>query len=138
MSVNSVMKVYTLIDITETKKHRNNSNDNVAINQQANFMTFVQTLMLRKNIYFQAPQLEKLSQAKLKSLGFGADYTGSHNVWSLTCSVDEGQNFPDAKEILSDFDLVPVISGLNETIKINNNVFKTRGKTKNITIVNED
>lgn len=133
------MKVYTLIDITETKKHRNNSDNKVAIDQQANFMTFVQTLMLRKNIYFEAPKVEKITQAKLKSLGFGADYTGSHNVWCLECSVDEGQTLPDPKDILSDFELVPVIPGLNETIEINNNVFKTKGKTKNITIkLNDD
>lgn len=128
------MFIYTLIDITETKQHRNNSNNTVAINQQANFMTFVQTLMLRKNFYFTSPVVEKVSAEQLKKLGFGSDYSGSNNVWGLELSVDEGQQFPDADSLLKDFDLVPVIGGLNETIKINNNVFRTRGKSKNITI----
>lgn len=123
------MKVLTLIDITETKKHRNNSKDPVAINQQANFMTFAQTLMLRKNIYFQTPQV---TEADAKDLGFGADYTGKHKVWVVDISVDEGQYLPDTKDFESDFNLVPVIGSLNETIEINNNVFRTKGKQKNI------
>lgn len=128
------MIVYTLIDITETKQHRNNSSDQIAIKQQANFMTFVQTLMLRKNFYFTSPTSKKMSASELKSLGFGSDYKDDHMVWALELSVDEGQYFPEADALLKDFDLVPVISGLKETIKINNNVFRTRGKQKNLTI----
>ena len=123
------MIVRTLIDITETRKHRNNSNDQLAIGQQANFMTFVQTLMLRKNVYFETPTVETLDVKKHK---FGSDYTGSHKVWSLTLSVDTGQDMPEEESYIEDFDLVPVIGDLSETIEINNNVFRTRGKTKNI------
>jgi hypothetical protein len=49
--------------------------------------------------------------------------------------VDEGRTFGEAEILEDDFDLVPVISGLNETIKINNNVFRTKDKkAKNIVI----
>lgn len=123
------MKVLTLIDITETKKHRNNSADPIGISQQANFMTFAQTIMLRQNIYFEAPQV---TEGDAKDLGFGSDYEGNHKVWVVDIKVDEGQYLPDAKDFIEDFNLVPVISGLNETIKINNNVFRTKGKQKNI------
>jgi len=134
-AISKFMKVYTLIDITETKQHKSNSMDNIAINQQANFMTFVQTLTLRTNIYFdQSPTVEKISTAKLKKLGFGEDYKGSHHVWTLECKIDEGQEFPNPIDLLKDFDLVPVVSGLNETIKINNNVFRAQGKQQNIVI----
>ena len=129
MTVKYKMKVLTLIDISETKKHRNNSNDNIAISQQANFMTFAQTLMLRKNIYFETPTV---TEGDAKELGFGADYTGKHKVWVVDISVDEGQYLPEAKDFETDFNLVPVIDGLNETISINNNVFRTKGKQKNI------
>ena len=130
------MRVYTLIDITETKRHRNNSNDKLSVNQQANFMTFVQTLMLGTNFYFESPQQEIMSEAQLKQLGFGSEYKGKHNVWYLDLQVDEAHTFPDPKALLENFNLVPVISGLNETIDINNNVFRTQGKIKNIVIVN--
>tara|TARA_B100000900_G_scaffold376617_1_gene359480 strand:+ start:116 stop:496 length:381 start_codon:yes stop_codon:yes gene_type:complete len=123
------MIVRTLIDITETRKHRNNSEDTLAIGQQANFMTFVQTLMLRKNVYFQSPTVETIDVTKYK---FGNDYKGEHKVWSIVLTVDEGQAMPEAENYVKDFDLVPVIPELSETIPINNNVFRTRGKTKNI------
>jgi hypothetical protein len=123
------MKVYSLIDITETKKHRNNSQDSFQISQQANFMTFAQTLMLRRNILFDPPICTEMD---IKGFGFGADYTGKHKVWETELKVDEGQYLPDTKDFVEDFDLVPVIDGLNETIQINNNVFRTKTKAKNI------
>lgn len=129
MNLNNMMKVHTLIDITETKKHRNNSSDKRAVDQQANFMTFAQTLMLRKNVFFESPKIE---ERDAKELGFGSDYEGTVKVWTVTLSVDEGQYLPEASSYVEDFDLVPVISGLNESIKINNNVFRTKGKSKNI------
>lgn len=129
MTISITMIVYTLIDITQTKKHRNNSQHTFEIAQQANFMTFVQTLMLRKNVYFETPKLEK---ADVKKLKFGNDYTGKQNVWSVELTVDEGQDMPDIDGLVEDFNLVPVIADLNETIKINNNVFRTKGKAKNI------
>ena len=128
------MKIYTLIDITQTKKHRNNSSDKIAVNQQANYMTFIQTLTLRTNILIDNVVIEEKTESALKELGFGSDYKGKNRVWTVTCSKDEGQIFPDTTTLLSDFNLVPVLSDLNETILINNNVFKTQGKTKNITI----
>ena len=136
MAINRCMRVYTLIDITETKRHRNNSNDKLSVNQQANFMTFVQTLMLGTNFYFETPQQQTMTEAELKELGFGSDYKGKHSVWYLDLKVDEAHTFPDPKTLLENFDLVPVIPGLNETIEINNNVFRTQGKIKNIVITN--
>lgn len=126
------MKVYSLLDISETKQRRNNSKDRVAIGQQANWMTFVQTMMLRTNIMCEAPVSIKYSAKDFKELGFGADYTGAHTVWEVNCTTDEYQYFPPIEALEEDFDLVPVIAGLNETIKINNNVFRTTPKAKNI------
>ena len=130
------MNVYTLIDISETKMYSSNSKDSKLIEQQANFMTFFQTLCLRNNyIYDKAPTLQKLTEKKLRELGFGTDYKGNHKLWCLELMVDEGRTFGEVEILEDDFDLVPVISDLNETIEINNNVFRTKDKkAKNIVI----
>ena len=130
------MNVYTLIDISETRMYSSNSRDSKLIEQQANFMTFFQTLCLRNNYtYDKAPTLQKLTEKKLRELGFGTDYKGSHNVWFLEVMVDEGREYSDAEILEQDFDLVPVVPNLNETIKINNNVFRTNDKkAKNLVI----
>ena len=47
------MLIYTLIDITETKQYR--GADKKLTHQQANFMTFFQTLCLRQNYLFDNP-----------------------------------------------------------------------------------
>jgi|TARA_A100001388_G_C28738150_1_gene485346 hypothetical protein len=128
-----MLKVYTLIDITETKSYR--SADQKLNHQQANFMTFIQTLMLTMNFFYdKAPTLIECDEKKLKELGFGSDYKGSHNVWCLEARVDEGRQVPDVETLQNDFDLVPVIPNLNETILINNNVFRAKDKkARNIT-----
>ena len=128
-----MLKVYTLIDITETKSYR--SADQKLNHQQANFMTFLQTLMLTMNFFYdKAPTLIECDEKKLKELGFGTDYKGSHNVWCLEARVDEGRQVPDIETLQNDFDLVPVIPNLNETILINNNVFRAKNKkARNIT-----
>ena len=128
-----MLKVYTLIDITETKSYR--SADQKLNHQQANFMTFIQTLMLTMNFFYdKAPTLIECDEKKLKELGFGTDYKGSHNVWCLEARVDEGRQVPDIETLQNDFDLVPVIPNLNETILINNNVFRAKDKkARNIT-----
>ena len=128
------MYVYSLIDITETKQYRDA--DKKLNHQQANFMTMIQTLCLGDNfLYDKAPTLQKLSQEKLKKIGFGSDSSGSHNVWCLQVRVDEGRTEPNPQSLEENFDLIPVIPGLDETIVINNNVFRTADKkAKNIVI----
>ena len=132
-----MLQVYTLIDITETKSYR--SADQKLNHQQANFMTFLQTLMLTMNFFYdKAPSLIECDEKKLKELGFGSDYKGSHNVWCLEARVDEGRQIPDVESLQNDFDLVPVIPGLDETIEINNNVFRAKdNKAKNITFIRQ-
>jgi len=126
------MKVYSLIDISETKQRRNNSTDPIAIGQQANWMTFVQTMMLRTNIFCEAPKATEYTATEFNKFGFGTAYTGKHKVWEVDCITDEYQYFPPTNALEDDFDLVPVVGGLNESIKINNNVFRTTLEARNI------
>jgi|TARA_R110000796_G_scaffold133550_3_gene249157 hypothetical protein len=126
------MKVYSLIDITETKQRRNNSDNVVAIGQQANWMTFVQTMMLRTNMMYESPTAVKYTAAELKKLGFGTDYKGGHTVWEVDITTDSYQTMPAVESLESDFNLVPTVANLTETIRINNNVFRTSDQAKNI------
>jgi len=126
------MKVLSLIDITETKQRRNNSNDQIAIGQQANWMTFVQTMMLRTNVLCQPPVIKEYSAKEFEDLGFGSSYTGKQKVWEVNCTTDEYQYFPPIEALEEDFDLVPTVKGLKESIKINNNVFRTTPEARNI------
>ena len=133
------MLIYTLIDISETKMYNSNSKDKKLVGQQANFMTFFQTLCLRQNyLYADPPVLHSFTEKKLRELGFGTDYKGNHNVWCIELTVDEGREFGTDETLQEDFDLVPVISGLDETIEINNRVFRTTDKkAKNITFIRQ-
>ena len=132
------MKALTLIDITETNQTRNRSNDKLACSQQANWMTFVQTLMLRTNVMCGKPTVSEYTASELKKLGFGTDYSGKHRVWEVDCTTDEYQYFPPVEALEEDFNMVPVISNLNESIVINNNVFRTTPKAKNIIFQADD
>tara|TARA_B110000285_G_scaffold90300_1_gene103519 strand:+ start:1951 stop:2361 length:411 start_codon:yes stop_codon:yes gene_type:complete len=126
------MKVYSLIDITETKQRRNNSDNVVAIGQQANWMTFVQTMMLRTNMMYESPRAVKYTAAEIRELGFGTDYKGAHTVWEVNITTDNYQTMPAVESLESDFNLVPTVANLTETIRINNNVFRTSDQAKNI------
>lgn len=135
MDVNSFMKVFTLIDITETKATKHRTDEKLLLNQQANFNTLFNTLSFRFNPEWnQSPTVEVMSEAKLKKKGFGNKYKGEHKVWTWEFDIDRivpGSFLISLME--KDLDLIPVISGLNESISINNNVFRTTDKgSKNL------
>ena len=57
--------------------YNSNSKDKKLVGQQANFMTFFQTLCLRQNyLYAEPPVLQSVTEKKLRELGFGTDYKG--------------------------------------------------------------
>jgi len=115
-------KILSLLDITKTMARRNRSQDDKAVNQHANYMTFENSLQLRSNMNIvEGPIMEKMDISNLK---FGDAYKGEHTVWSLLIEPD----FPDAvkQEFLEeDFDLIPMITGLDETITIKTGVYRT-------------
>lgn len=122
MTVNNIMKyeVYTLIDVTETLA-RFNKND-PDWHRQQNYMTFLQTVGLRANpIIDKGPLPEKIN---ITNLGFGKKYKGQHNVWHFEFELDFSTI--DYEILVNDFDLVPIISGLSETIKLEKSVFETK------------
>lgn len=129
--------VKTLLDITETKKHKHNCTEKMAVNQQANFMSFFNCLSMRFNPYYEVGPV--VTEEDVSGLGFGSAYEGKHNVWTFEFNLETAVAGVDHTTLIDDFDLIPMISMLSETIKINNNVFKTKDKkARNIVFILPD
>ena len=112
----------TLVDITETKARR--GDDKFKLSQQANYMTMLQTAGLRIN---PNPMSLKTQKAEIDNLEFGTSFKGKQRYWTFKFNfeTEAGLNI----ELLEkDFDLVPVLSGLEESVSFKNNVFRTTDK----------
>ena len=117
----------TLVDVTETKARR--GDDKFKLSQQANYMTMLQTAGLRIN-----PNPISLKQytKELNGLGFGTSFTGMQSYWTFKFNFETEAGL-NLELLQQDFDLVPVLSGLNETVDFKNSVFRTTDKKeKNI------
>jgi len=121
-------QLQTLIDITETHARRTDE-DKVAYKQQANFQTVIQTIGLRVNLSYDiSPVVEELTIAKM---GFGDKYKGKQKVWRFTFDV-EYEGGLDLDMLNADFDLIPIVSGLSETIKLEQALIRTSPTDRNI------
>jgi hypothetical protein len=108
-------RLQTLIDITETGTRRQ-SQDKFAYKQEANFQTVLQTIGMRVNLdYENSPSFEQLT-VKKNTFDFIVNYEGA-----LTLEM-----------LKNDFDLIPIITGLTETVQPDKALFRTAGKDKNI------
>ena len=85
-------------------------------------MTFENSLQLRSNVNIvSGPTAEKQD---ITNLMFGENYVGEHMVWTTVIELD----FPDAVKqefFEEDFDLIPMVIGLDETIKIKTGAYRT-------------
>ena len=127
ISIAMNVEVKTLVDITETKKNKHNCPDKLLVLQQANFNTFFQTLSLRFNPYYDASPV--LARKELtEEDGFGSEYKGMNNVWTFMFRLETAVAGLDIEAIKDDFDLVPIIKNLNESIVINTSAFRTKDK----------
>ena len=121
-------KLYTLVDITETGARR--GDDPKRYRQQQNFLTVMQTIGLRVNpTYVSNPQVIKEIPSKL---GLGSEYKSKQSIWDYTFEIDY-ENALDVDTLTGDFDLVPIITELDETVKFKNAHFSTKNTAfKNI------
>ena len=118
-------KGYTLVDITNTGVTKFSKEQEQARNQQRNWETLLQILNIRTQLFrVEQTILEKQS---LKNYKFGELYKGSQRVWTFEFDVEFVGVVP-----LSDFDQVPVIVGLHESVKPPISLFYTSGANKNI------
>jgi hypothetical protein len=108
----------TLIDITETGARR--GEDFYQYNQQQNFLTLYQTISLRANpIVKRSPAVEKCN---IGNFGFGKKYKGVHRVWSWIFEF-ESKDQHSLEFLENDVDLVPIITNLDETVKLDIGAF---------------
>ena len=112
-------KLYTLVDITETGTHR--GPDRMAVRQQANFNSVIQTIGMRANL---VPQGVKQHNGSLSKLKFGSKYKNKHNYWEFNFSIEYGAT--SIEMLQDDFNLVPVLNQLQETIDLDPAIFVTK------------
>ena len=134
MAISNTMnfKVLTLIDITQTGQNKFKSEDREAINQQANWNTFLQVLGMRANPYFEF--VPKMTKMEIEGFGFGESFKGEQNVWEFDFSVEQ-EGATSVEALKEDFDLIPVIAGLTESVTVNNTAFRTTGNSTNIVFI---
>jgi hypothetical protein len=58
-------------------------------------------------------------------LGLGRAYKGKHSIWQFDFEI-EYEDAMNLELLNSDFNLIPVIDGLDETAKFTNSVFTTQ------------
>ncbi len=113
--------IHTLVDITETGCRR--GEDPKRYRQQQNFLTVLQTIGMRVNpTYIKPPVIVKEIPSKL---GLGTSYKTKQNVWSYTFDI-EYEGGLDVETLVNDFDLIPIITALDETAKFTNAVFLSK------------
>jgi len=115
--------IRTLFDITETRARK--GDDGYKVKQQQNYLSILNTIGLRVNPTY----IDKPTTSEENIKGFGTDYKGKHRIWTYTFDVDY-ESALDIKTMISDFDLCPIITGLEETAEINPAVIRTQNKAK--------
>lgn len=110
----------TLADITETKA-KFDKND-PAWHQQQNFLTVLQTIGLRVNISYK--HSTEVINTTAKQAGFGTVFKGKNKVWKFIFETDF-ENATDTETMTKDFDMVPIITNLEETAEFKNNMFES-------------
>jgi hypothetical protein len=121
MAISNSMKftIHTLIDVTKTDVRRHEHPK--LVNQQANFNTLYNTIGLRTNpINFIVTQ----ELTALNKYNFGSKYKNKQRVWTVEFEVEA--EYSTAEDLMqTDFDMVPFIAGLDETINLENKMFVT-------------
>lgn len=125
-------KLQTLVDITETNARR--GDDPTEYKQQQNWMTLIQTLGLRCNPIVTHTECESVPVGKL---GFGSSFKGKQQVWTVYFDFEhEDEN--DLEFLKNDFDLVPIAGNLQETAKLDSEIFQTSSAEYRNIIFSED
>ncbi len=124
--------LHTFVDITNTGVWRRESGNEKLRDQQQNFNTVLQTIGLRANIeYRRRPEMER---APADSHGFSLKDTV--NIWTFEWYCDREAVWTEGEDPLAllklDFDLVPFIPNLDETLVMKPSVFKSTGSDANI------
>lgn len=131
------IRIYTLVDITNTGITRYVPGKEIEYAQNKNWNTFTQCLGLRSIILYDEPPTRDLMVPS--SVGLGNVHKGLHNVWSFTFYPDQDDVYHDGIDplglLIGDVADVPVLTNLHETINISKRVFDiSSSATRNICI----
>ena len=125
-------KLTTLVDITATGQYRNEQGRQKELNQQQNFDTILQTLGLRGNVYYTVKPT--VIEATGKSQGFGVNK--NVKMWVFEWQMEIDYLFEKGGDpihwLKHDFDLIPIIPNLDESIVLKRPMFATSGPDANI------
>jgi len=116
-------KLYTLVDITNTKQYQNSAENRQARSQQQNFDTVIQTIGMRANLeYNKSPSVEICHPKK-----YGLEGKGLSNVWVFEWFTEREFLFLDGDDhvgfLKQLFNLVPYIPNLTETVPQDTAIF---------------
>lgn len=132
----NLINCYTLIDITCTGvvRYGLDESSKKKRKQQSNYETLLQVLGLRTQpMIVEEPKL--IQNANLREYSFGDEYTGTQNVWVFKFSVEYVDvylnNGDPVGALVRDLNQVPIISGLDETVKLPLPIFSTVYDYKN-------
>ena len=110
--------VYTLIDITNTGVvHAAGIEKDYQ--QHSNYNTVIQTVSLTTNL---APTTVTIKHENINGIGFGSKYRNTQKYWIAEFNIEQ-ENSVTLPILLQNFKYVPVITGLDETVKIDRPVF---------------
>jgi hypothetical protein len=126
---NMRFKLITLIDITRTDARR--GDDPRDQRQQQNYLTALQTISLRANPTINS--YPDMKETNVNKLGFGEIFRGKHRVWQLGFGFESQSHTLEWLKL--DFDIVPIITGLDESIDTDTKVFLTNGSPVRNTVI---
>jgi len=117
--------IHTLVDITETAARR--GEDPKKYKQHQNFLTVMQTIGMRVNpTYLSTPLVVKEVPSKL---GMGTSFKTEQSVWKYVFDIDYADAI-DIETLVNDFNLIPIITELEETAQFDNAHFLTKDTAK--------
>jgi len=132
---NIIFQLNTLVDITRTGVIRGDNDPKR--NQQRNFETVLQILGLRTQPMVIRPPEATVVPEDMIEFWFGDVYHDmEQRVWTMYFSADRPDAYADSTNpvghLLSDFEQVPIITGLDETARFLLPIFYPHGAIKNI------
>jgi hypothetical protein len=130
--------LYTTVDITNTGQYRAEPGKEADRWREQNFQTVLQTLGMRANVSFnKSPKVIEISG---HVLGFKTN--NIIRVWQFEFYAERDNFFEKEGNpigyLINDFDGIPFISGLNESMEQNYDVFVTDGPSRNIIFSQRD
>jgi hypothetical protein len=125
-------ELYTTVDITSTGQYRSEVGKEHLRWKEQNFQTLLQTIGIRANVMYSKPPT--VATVKGEILGFNTPKM--INVWTFEFETERDFLFEVDEDpvgyLIKDFEGVPYIAGLDESVEQNYSVFVTSGKSRNI------